>query len=79
MDRGRLLRPRAEMRGPGRVWLELVVTSSAAGTHCRPRAVFLPSGLTGRLHWCALVPAHHVIFEAMASRIVGVARMEDRR
>ena len=79
MDRARLLRLRAEMRVPGRAWLELVVTPSGAGTHCRQRAVFLPSGLTGRLYRWALVPAHHVIFEATASRIVGVARMQDRR
>ena len=73
IERGRLLRLRAEMRVPGRAWLELEVTPSGTGAHYRQRAVFLPSGLSGRLYWWSLVPAHQVIFDVMASRIVAAA------
>ncbi|MCR8670830.1 SDR family oxidoreductase [Agrococcus sp. HG114] len=73
IDRGRLLRLRAEMRVPGRAWIEFEVTTRGTGAHYRQRAVFLPSGLSGRLYWWALVPAHLVIFDVMANRIVAAA------
>ena len=79
IERGRLLRLRAEMKVPGRAWIEFTVEPSqgagagAGGSRYRQRAIFLPSGLSGRLYWWSLVPAHAVIFEAMASRIVAAA------
>ena len=50
----------------------------AARARYRQRAVFLPRGLSGRLYWWALVPAHHLIFDAMASRIVATAEGAQR-
>ncbi|SFS09700.1 Uncharacterized conserved protein YbjT, contains NAD(P)-binding and DUF2867 domains [Agrococcus baldri] len=76
IERGRMLRLRAEMKVPGRAWIEFTVEPAddvPGGAHYRQRAVFLPSGLAGRLYWWSLVPAHHVIFEMMAGRIVAVA------
>lgn len=78
IDRGRMLRLRAEMKVPGRAWIEFSVEpvqldSGEWGSHYRQRAIFLPSGLSGRLYWWSLVPAHQVIFEVMASRIVAGA------
>ncbi|MGC5076313.1 SDR family oxidoreductase [Agrococcus sp. DT81.2] len=84
IDRGRMLRLRAEMKVPGRAWIEFTVEpveldSGARGSHYRQRAVFLPSGLSGRLYWWSLVPAHQVIFEMMAGRIVAVAERDGAR
>jgi uncharacterized protein YbjT (DUF2867 family) len=79
IERGRMLRLRAEMKVPGRAWIEFTVEPASdqpGGAQYRQRAVFLPSGLAGRLYWWSLVPAHHVIFEMMASRIVAVAEEE---
>lgn len=82
IERGSLLRLRAEMKVPGRAWIEFQVEpiehgGTAGGgterTRYRQRAIFLPSGLSGRLYWWSLVPAHHVIFDAMAARIVAAA------
>ncbi|MFJ6113814.1 SDR family oxidoreductase [Agrococcus sediminis] len=83
IDHGRLLRLRAEMRVPGRAWIEFTVEpaqleSGGSGARYRQRAIFLPSGLGGRLYWWSLVPAHHVIFEVMANRIVAAAEAEAR-
>ena len=83
IDHGRLLRLRAEMRVPGRAWIEFTVEpaqleSGGSGARYRQRAIFLPSGLGGRLYWWSLVPAHHVIFEVMANRIVAAAEVEAR-
>jgi len=65
------LRLRAEMRVPGRAWLELTVTPGPhGGSRYRQRAVFFPRGLAGRLYWYSILPFHGVIFNGMANRIV---------
>ena len=70
----RLLRLRAEMRIPGRAWLELRVTPhGAGGTLYRQRAVFIPHGLAGHLYWFAVAPFHGVVFDRMARNIVRTA------
>lgn len=69
LDRGRLLRLRAEMKMPGRAWLEFLVEPEGKGSVCTQRAIFFPSGLAGRVYWLALAPFHAVIFRGMASRL----------
>ncbi|MEA3549012.1 MULTISPECIES: SDR family oxidoreductase [Micrococcaceae] len=74
IDRGRLLRLRAEMRAPGRAWLELSVEPDGNGSRYRQRAIFFPKGLSGRLYWLAVLPFHSLIFPAMARNITRAAR-----
>jgi len=74
IDRGSLLRLRAEMRVPGRAWLEMRATpASDGGSVYDQRAVFFPRGLGGRLYWFAILPFHGVIFNGMANRITATA------
>ncbi|WP_084040048.1 SDR family oxidoreductase [Demequina sp. NBRC 110053] len=73
VDRGRLLRLRAEMRVPGKAWLELGVDPTPDGSHYHQRAVFFPRGLTGRLYWLSMLPFHGLIFSGMVNRIVALA------
>jgi uncharacterized protein YbjT (DUF2867 family) len=80
MERGHSLRLRAEMRLPGRAWLELQVEPrDAGGSTYRQRAVFFPHGLSGRLYWWSLVPFHGVIFTGMASRIASDSASSETR
>ncbi|MDQ0665174.1 uncharacterized protein YbjT (DUF2867 family) [Arthrobacter ulcerisalmonis] len=74
IDRGRLLRLRAEMRAPGRAWLELSVEPDGTGSRYRQRAIFFPKGLSGRLYWLGVLPFHSVIFPAMARNITATAQ-----
>ncbi|MDQ1622692.1 MAG: hypothetical protein QOH19_1110 [Actinomycetota bacterium] len=74
IDRGRLLRLRAEMRAPGRAWLELSVEPEGTGSRYRQRAIFFPKGLSGRLYWLAVLPFHSLIFPAMSRNITAAAR-----
>jgi hypothetical protein len=70
----RLLRLRAEMRLPGRAWLQFEVEGAADGTSVLTQtAVFDPAGLFGRLYWYALLPVHTVMFRSMLRNIVRVA------
>jgi len=65
-----LLRLEAEMKVPGRAWLEFSVDPvSATTTRIRQVARFEPSGLLGRLYWYSLLPAHAIIFSGMLRRI----------
>jgi uncharacterized protein YbjT (DUF2867 family) len=71
VERGTLLRLRAEMRLPGRAWLELRAEPAGDGTRSvfRQRAVFLPRGLAGHAYWAAVAPFHALVFGGMARNI----------
>lgn len=80
IDRGKLLRLRAEMKVPGGAWLELRVSEGpagpdgqAVGSHLDQRAVFFPRGLAGRLYWYSILPFHGVVFEGMIANITSTA------
>ncbi|WP_108250840.1 SDR family oxidoreductase [Planctomonas deserti] len=74
IERGRLLRLRAEMKLPGLAWLELrSEPDGAGGSLYYQRAVFFPRGLGGRLYWLSILPFHGVIFTDMANRITATA------
>ncbi len=64
--RPRLLRLRAEMRLPGRAWLQFEAIPEADGrTRLVQTATFLPRGLVGVLYWYGLYPLHRWIFARM--------------
>lgn len=68
----RLLRLAAEMRAPGRGWLQYELTPlGERGTRLVQTAMWDPAGLSGRLYWYSLWPVHQFIFRSM---IRGVAR-----
>ena len=67
---GRLLRLRAEMKVPGRAWLEFEVTEHEAGSRVRQTAIFDPVGLFGLAYWYALYPLHQLVFAGMLRNVV---------
>ena len=72
----RLLRLAAEMKVPGRAWLQFEVTPTAKGAEIHQLAIFDPIGLFGRLYWYSLYPLHAIIFHNMLARI-GQAALAD--
>ena len=70
VEPGRLLRLSAEMRVPGRAWLQFETTPTAGGTEIRQTAIFDAVGLPGLLYWWALYPIHRRIFAGMLAGIV---------
>lgn len=70
----RLLRLRAEMKVPGRAWLQFEVNQSGKGSELRQTAIFDPLGLWGKAYWYALYPIHQLVFRAMLRGIVRSAR-----
>src|SRR3990172_5485854 len=65
LERPRLLRLRADMRVPGRAWLQYEVESTPEGSRLTQTAYFIPHGLAGYAYWYPLLPIHGMIFRAM--------------
>jgi uncharacterized protein YbjT (DUF2867 family) len=70
------LRLAAEMKLPGRAWLEFEVTGSGSSATIRQTAIFDPVGLLGRVYWYALYPLHHLVFGGMLRGIARTALLE---
>lgn len=73
-DPPRLLRLRAEMRLPGRAWLEFEVVPGAQGSIVRQTAIFDPVGLAGLAYWYAIWPLHQIVFAGMLRALAREAR-----
>lgn len=69
-----LLRLRAEMRLPGRAWLQYEVRPLGEDrSEIRQTALFDPRGALGLAYWYALKPVHALIFRRMLAGIAAVA------
>jgi hypothetical protein len=74
-ERPRRLRLAAEMRLPGRGWLEFEIVpgdpaSKSSGTvTIHQTAVFDPQGLGGLAYWYAIWPLHEFVFAGMLAGI----------
>ena len=73
VEPGRLLRLVAEMRLPGRAWLQFEVRPEAGGSLIRQTALFEPVGLRGLLYWYGLWGIHQLVFAGMLRNIVRAA------
>jgi hypothetical protein len=75
-ESNRLLRLSAEMKLPGRAWLEFEVTAVQGHSAIRQTAIFDPAGLVGLVYWYALYPFHRLIFAGMLKALARAAEKE---
>ncbi|MBU1700665.1 MAG: SDR family oxidoreductase [Candidatus Eisenbacteria bacterium] len=75
-DPPRLLRLAAEMKVPGRAWLQFEVEPVPHGSRIRQTALFDPVGLAGLLYWYSLYPVHQLVFRGMLRGIVKEAQKQ---
>ena len=66
----------AEMKIPGRAWLEFEVEPNSRGSRIRQTAIFDPAGLAGLLYWYTLYPVHRWMFAGMLRGIAAVAERD---
>jgi hypothetical protein len=66
----------AEMKIPGRAWLQFEVEPNSEGSLIRQTAIFDPAGLAGLLYWYAIYPIHNWIFSGMLQSIASLAERE---
>lgn len=82
VEPGSLLRLRAEMKVPGRAWLQFQARAQGPDrTLLLQTAFFAPRGLWGLVYWYALYPIHQLIFSGMIRRVAdrAVASGAERR
>jgi uncharacterized protein YbjT (DUF2867 family) len=65
VESGRLLRLAAEMKIPGRLWLQFEVDPTEHDSVVRQTTVFDPAGYVGLAYWYLLYPIHHRVFGRM--------------
>lgn len=70
-EESRRLRLSAEMKLPGRAWLEFEVQGDGTKSIIRQTAIFDPFGLAGLAYWYLLYPVHQLVFSGM---LKGIAR-----
>jgi uncharacterized protein YbjT (DUF2867 family) len=67
---GRVLRLAAEMKVPGRAWLQFDLEPAGPDeTIIRQTAIFEPLGLFGLLYWYGLYPLHKLVFRGMLTNL----------
>jgi uncharacterized protein YbjT (DUF2867 family) len=70
VEPAKLLRLRAEMKVPGRAWLQFEAEPKPGETtKLIQTAYFAPKGLPGLLYWYALYPIHAFIFAGMVRKL----------
>ena len=69
----RRLRLAAEMRLPGRAWLQFEVVPVPEGSVIRQTAIFDPAGLLGLAYWYGIYPIHAHVFRGMLRAIATAA------
>jgi uncharacterized protein YbjT (DUF2867 family) len=60
-----LLRLRAEMKLPGRAWLQFEVLPDPGGSRVEQTAFFEPRGNLGYLYWYSVLPFHRFVFPGL--------------
>ena len=70
----------AEMKLPGRAWLEFEVVANNGNTSTiKQTAIFEPVGIFGKMYWYSLYPLHQLIFAGMIKAIADKALELSRR
>jgi hypothetical protein len=78
VEPGHLLRLRAEMKVPGRAWLQFEATPGPDTTLLVQTAVFAPKGVWGVLYWYGLYPVHGLIFAGLVAAVARQAEAQLR-
>ena len=79
VEKDRLMRLRAEMKVPGKAWLQFESLPQNDGkTLLIETAYFAPRGIWGFVYWYAMWPFHAFLFNGLIRRLAARARMLSR-
>ncbi len=77
LEENRFIRLKAEMKMPGRAWLQYEIRETPNGaSRLDQTAAFIPKGLPGLVYWYALYPIHSWIFSGL---IKAIARRDEEQ
>ena len=69
---------RAEMKVPGKAWLQFEIIPKGNQSQLVQTALYAPKGLLGMLDWYAMYPAHLFLFGSMARNVAKGAEVLDK-
>jgi len=69
LEKDRLLLLRAEMKIPGKAWLQFTVAPEGAGSRLAVTAYYASHGLLGNIYWYNFLPFHYFIFNDLIRQI----------
>jgi uncharacterized protein YbjT (DUF2867 family) len=78
LDSERLLCLTAEMKLPGRLWLQFEVEPAGPAANVRQTTIFDPAGLVGLLYWYLLYPIHRWVFARLLAGIAAAIEVPVR-
>jgi uncharacterized protein YbjT (DUF2867 family) len=79
VERGKRLTLMAEMKVPGRAWLDFEIEPDGDGVILNQSAIFDPLGLFGQIYWYSLFPMHEYIFNVMIESLMKNAEQVERK
>jgi len=69
LEENAMLLLRAEMKLPGRAWLEFNIEREKDKHRLSVKAYYQPRGLLGKLYWYSVLPFHHMIFKDLIKQL----------
>lgn len=66
---GKRILLRAEMKLPGKAWLEFNIVNKDRVNSLRVKAFYQPNGIFGVIYWYMFLPFHNIIFEGLIRQI----------
>ena len=78
IEKNKRIRLLAEMKLPGRGWLEFELKEENNTVNLYVSSIFDPIGLFGRLYWYALYPLHFIVFSGMMNQIKKLAERKSK-
>lgn len=79
LEKDKMMLLRAEMKVPGKAWLQFEIIPKGRQSQLVQTALYAPKGILGLLYWYAMYPAHLFLFGSMARNVVKGAEILDRR
>jgi uncharacterized protein YbjT (DUF2867 family) len=76
IERNPLFIMEAEIKVPGRAWLQFELNPVEEGSRIRLTAIFDPVGVTGLIYWYSMYPFHGMIFTGMLKTMARLAESE---
>jgi uncharacterized protein YbjT (DUF2867 family) len=71
-----LLRLRAELKLPGKAWIQFEVRPDDQGSRLEQTAFFEPRGLLGHIYWYLVLPFHRFVFPGLVNSLKAKAEAE---
>jgi uncharacterized protein YbjT (DUF2867 family) len=75
-DPPKRMRLRAEMKLPGRAWLEFEIIPDGGQSTIRQTAMYDPKGLSGLAYWFLVYPLHEHVFAGMLREIARLSQAD---